>query len=131
VAGFLQGFIVTGAYFVPEGGVEQESMFPVLGGTLLLGQDLPLDDDPDSTAGCGFFERAVCAMEVPEPPDDVCDLVRRAFALVPDTPMNHASLGGFYLGVLYSGPYWSGSDANPAAWLAAACRLAGDLPHRP
>ncbi|MDQ3885724.1 MAG: hypothetical protein M3308_01585 [Actinomycetota bacterium] len=49
---------MTGANFVPERSVEQESMFPVLGGTLLLGQDLPLDDAPDSTAGCGFFKRA-------------------------------------------------------------------------
>ncbi len=70
-------------------------------------------------------------MDVPEPSDEICDLVRRAFAQVPDTPTNHASLGGFYLGVLYAGPYLSGFDAEPAALLAAACRLVDSLLRRP
>ncbi|MGH4020632.1 MAG: hypothetical protein ACRDT0_15650 [Pseudonocardiaceae bacterium] len=132
VAGFVLGFMVTGTYFVPDGSVEQESMFPVLGGALLLGQDLPLDADPDSTAGHGFVERATRAgreLDVPEPPDEICDLVRRAFALAPDVPMCYASLGGFCLGVLYTNPYLSGSDAGPAMLLAAACQLACDLPY--
>ena len=46
-AGLLQGFMVTGAYFVPEPSVEQESMFPVLGGALLLGPGS--DADPAGT----------------------------------------------------------------------------------
>jgi len=110
---------------VPESSVEEEPMFRVLGGALLLGQDLPLDADPDSTAGCGFVERASRAMDVPEPPDEDCDLVRQAFALVPDRPMSHASLGGFCLGALYAGSYLSGSDADSAGTGTVRARADG------
>ncbi|MGH3906111.1 MAG: hypothetical protein ACRDTE_18300 [Pseudonocardiaceae bacterium] len=41
--------------------------------------------------------------------------------------MTCASLGGFCLGVLYSTPYLTGSDAGPAALLNAAYELARDL----
>ncbi len=130
VAGFVQGFMVTGAYFVADDSVEQESMFPVLGGALLLGQDLPIDADPvDVTAGLGFFERAAQALSDADtdPADAIYELVEQAFALVPDVPMTCASLGGFCLGVLYSTPYLTGSDAGPVAMLTAAWELACDL----
>ncbi|MGH3799259.1 MAG: hypothetical protein ACRDTD_03830 [Pseudonocardiaceae bacterium] len=125
VAGFLQGFMVTCAYFVAAGSVEQESTFPVLGGVLLLGQDLPIDAEPvDVTAGLGFFERAAQALGDTDPADVIYELVERAFALVPDVPMTCASLGGFCLGVLYATPYLTGSDAGPAAMFTAAWELA-------
>lgn len=131
VAGFVHGFLVTGAYFVADDSVEQESMFPVLGGALLVGQDLPIDPDPDSPAGRGFFERAASAVGEPGPAGAPTDVVRQAFTLAHDVPMNHASLAGFCLGVLYASPYLTGSDAGPAALLTAACQLARDLPPRP
>jgi hypothetical protein len=53
-------------------------------------------------------------------------LVSWAFTTAPDAPMTCASLGGFCLGVLYAAPYLTGSDAGPAALLAAACELARD-----
>jgi hypothetical protein len=128
VAGFLHGFVVTGAYFVADDTVEQESMGPVLGGALLLGQDLPIDADPaDITAGRSFFERAAQAVGEPDETGIVRDLVWSAFTMASDVPMTCASLGGFCLGVLYATPYLTGSDAGPAALLAAACELAQDL----
>lgn len=128
VAGFVQGFLVTCAYFVADGSVEQESMFPVLGGALLLGQALPIEADPiDVTAGLGFFERAAQALDDTDPADVIYELVERAFALAPDVPMTCASLGGFCLGVLYSTPYLTGSGAGPAAMLTAAWEFAHNL----
>jgi hypothetical protein len=128
VAGFVQGFLVTASYFVADDSVEQESMFPVLGGALLLGQELPIDADPvDVTAGLGFFERAAQALGDTDPADAIYELVERAFTLAPDLPMTCASLGGFCLGVLYAAPYLTGSDAGPAAMLTAAWELAHDL----
>jgi hypothetical protein len=129
VAGFVQGFLVTGAYFVPDDSVEQQSMFPVLGGALLLGQDLPIDTSPAHiVAGRGFFERAALAMDGSGHPSVAYELVQRAFALAPDVPMSRASLGGFCLGVLYASPYLSGSDADPTVLISAACQHARDLP---
>ena len=128
VAGFVQGFLVTCAYFVADDSVEQESVFPVLGGALLLGQDLPIEADPvDVTAGLGFFERAAQALGDTDPADVVYELVERAFTLAPDVPMTCASLGGFCLGVLYTTPYLTGSDAGPVAMLTAAWEFARDL----
>jgi hypothetical protein len=113
---------------VADDSVEQESMFPVLGGALLLGQDLPIDADPvDVTAGLGFFERATQALDDTDPADVIYELVERAFTLAPDVPMTCASLGGFCLGVLYATPYLTGSDAGPAAMLTAAWKLAYGL----
>jgi hypothetical protein len=124
----VNGFLVTGAYFVADDSVEQESMGPVLGGALLLGQDLPIDADPvDVTAGLGFFERAAQAVGDNDPTDVIYELVQRSFAMTPDVPMTCASLGGFCLGVLCTIPYITGSDAGPAALLTAACELARDL----
>ncbi|MGH3929821.1 MAG: hypothetical protein ACRDTF_07575 [Pseudonocardiaceae bacterium] len=128
VAGFVQGFVITGAYFVADGSVEQESMGPVLGGALLLGQDLPIDADPvDVTAGLSFFERAAEALGEPDETGIVRDLVWSAFTMIPDVPMTCASLGGFCLGVLYATPYLTGSDAGSAVLIAAAYELACDL----
>ncbi|MGB6161730.1 MAG: hypothetical protein WCF33_09980 [Pseudonocardiaceae bacterium] len=128
VAGFVQGFLVTCAYFVADDSVEQESLFPVLGGALLLGQDLPIKADPvDVTAGLGFFERAAKALGDTDPADVIYELVEQAFTLAPDVPMTCASLGGFCLGVLYATPYLTGSDAGPVAMLTAASELARDL----
>jgi hypothetical protein len=128
VAGFVQGFLATCAYFVADDSVEQESMFPALGGALLLGQDLPIDADPiDVTVGLGFFERAAQVLDDIDPADVIYELVERAFALAPDVPMTCASLGGFCLGVLYATPYLTGSDAGPAAMITAAWELAHDL----
>jgi len=128
VAGFVQGFLVTCAYFVADDSVEQESVFPVLGGALLLGQDLPIEADPvDVRAGLGFFERAAQALGDTDPADVIYELVERAFTLAPDVPMTCASLGGFCLGVLYTTPYLTGSDAGPVAMLTAAWEFARDL----
>lgn len=127
VAGFVHGFLTVGAYFVPDDSVEQQSMFPVLGGALLLGQDLRIDADPaEVTAGLSFFERAAPALGDPDPTGTVRDLVWRAFAMAPDVPMTCASLGGFCLGVLYTIPYLY-VDAGPAALITAACELAHEL----
>ncbi|MGH3912806.1 MAG: hypothetical protein ACRDTC_05260 [Pseudonocardiaceae bacterium] len=127
VAGFVHGFLTVGAYFVADDSVEQESMFPVLGGALLLGQDLPIDADPaDITVGFSFFERATPALGEPDPTGTVRDLVYRAFALASDVPMTCASLGGFCLGVLYTAPYLH-VDTGPAALLTAAAEFAHDL----
>ena len=68
VAGFLQGFLTTAAYFVPDDSVEQESMFPVFGGALLLGQDLPIDTSPAGLAVEPGFARA--EVRVPLAEDD-------------------------------------------------------------
>lgn len=128
VAGFINGFMITGAYFVADGSVEQQSVGPALGGALLLGQDLPIEDDPaDVTAGFSFFERAAEAVDEPDETGIARDLVWSAFKTTPDVPITCASLGGFCLGVLYTIPYLTGSDAGPAALLAAACELAHDL----
>ncbi|MGH3869575.1 MAG: hypothetical protein ACRDQ4_26430 [Pseudonocardiaceae bacterium] len=128
VVGFVNGFLITGAYFVAEDSAEQKLMGPVLGGALLLGQDLPIDADPaDVTAGLGFFERVTPVVGDNGPTDVIYELVHQAFAMSPDVPMTYSSLGGFCLGVLYTMPYLTGSDAGPAALLTAACELARDL----
>ena len=126
VVGFVHGFLVSGAYFVADDSIEQESMFPVLGGALLLGQDLPIDVG-DVTAGAGFFERAAQLVCDIHPADEIYELVHLAFGLAPDVPMTCASLGGFCIGVLYTAPYLTGSDAGSAQLITAACDLARDL----
>lgn len=84
VAGFIHGFLITGAYFVADDSVEQQSMGAALGGALLLGQDLPIDADPaDVTVGFGFFERAAPALADPDPTGAPSDLVRQAFNMAP------------------------------------------------
>lgn len=129
VAGFLHGFVLTGEYFVPEGSVEQQSMSPVLGGALLLGQELPIEPDAaHSAAGSGFFERTAHAAVLVEPDETGLfrALVRSAFEMTPDVPICYATLGGFCLGVLYTVPYLT-TDAGPAGLLGAACELAREL----
>jgi hypothetical protein len=126
VAGFLHGFMFTGAWFVPEGSLQQESMFPVLGGALLAGQDLPIDTGP-VTAGRRFIEQAAATLLSLALDDAALGLVREAFAAAGDVPMTCASLGGFCLGVLYAAPYLPEHGADPAPLIAAACQLARDL----
>jgi hypothetical protein len=126
VAGFLQGFVTTVAHYVPADSVEQQSVFPALGGALLLGQDLPIDASP-LTAGRGFIERAVVVLADAEPTSVAYKLVRQAFDSVPDVPMSCASLGGFCLGVLYATPYVTGPAANQTALMSAACQHAREL----
>jgi hypothetical protein len=128
VAGFLHGFLVTGVHFVPAGSLEQESMFPVLGGALLLGRDLPIDADlAAATAGRGFVERAAATLADPDLGGAALGLVREAFVMAADVPMTCASLGGFCLGVLYAAPYLPERGPDPAPLIAAACQLARDL----
>lgn len=132
VAGFLQGFMITIAYYVPNDSVEQQSVFPVLGGTLLLGQDLPIDTSPAAiTAGRSFIERAVVVLEDARCTRVAYDLVQHGFDLVPDVPMSCASLGGFCLGVLYASPYLTCAAADQTALMSAACKHARELPQRP
>lgn len=128
VAGFLQGFVITITYYVTQNSVQQQSVFPVLGGALLLGQDLPIDTSPGTIgAGRGFIERAVVVLAGSEPTNVAYERVREAFDLVPDVPMSCAALGGFCLGVLYATPYVSGPAANQAALMSAACQHGREL----
>ena len=126
VAGFLHGFLYTGAAFVPMGSLEQESMFPVLGGVLLAGQDLPIDTGPVS-AGLGFIEQAAATLVGLDLVEAAVGLVREAFAAAGDVPMTCASLGGFCLGVLYAAPYLPEHGIDPAPLIVAACHLALNL----
>jgi hypothetical protein len=126
VAGFLHGFLFTGVAFVPDGSVAQESMFPVLGGVLLAGQDLPIDTG-SASAGCGFIEQAAATLVGLELAEAAVGLVRQAFAAAGDVPMTCASLGGFCLGVLYAAPYLPEHGPDPAPLIVAACHLARDL----
>ncbi len=127
VAGFLHGFMMAGAYLVPDGSVEQGSMFPVLGGVLLLGRYLPVG--PARTSfGRKFMARLAVLLDDWEgDTEQACAVVRDAFVVAGDVPMTTASLGGFCLGVLYAMPYLVATQADPVPLIAAACRLAGDL----
>ncbi len=127
VAGFLHGFMMAGAYLVPDGSVEQGSMFPVLGGVLLVGRYLPVG--PARTSfGRKFMARLAVLLDDWEgDTEQACAVVRDAFVVAGDVPMTTASLGGFCLGVLYAMPYLVATQADPVPLIAAACRLAGDL----
>ncbi|MGH3825714.1 MAG: hypothetical protein ACRDQX_00860 [Pseudonocardiaceae bacterium] len=128
VAGFLQGFMITIMYHVSADSLEQDAVFPALGGMLLLGQDLPIDTGPAALAsGRGFIERAVVVLADSEPTDVAYQCVREAFELAPDVPMSCASLGGFCLGVLYATPYVAGPAENQAALMSAACQHGREL----
>lgn len=128
VAGFLHGFLFTGTSFVPAHSLEQESMFPVLGGVLLLGRELPIDASPAAlTAGRGFFERVAAQLTGGPRAGAAYGLVREAFVLAGDVPMTCASLGGFCLGVLYADPYLPERGADPAVLIAATYELARGL----
>ena len=128
VAGFLQGFMITIMYYASADSLEQQEVFPALGGALLLGQDLSIDTSPAAlTAGLGFIERAVVALADSEPTDIAYQRVQEAFELAPDVPMNCASLGGFCLGVLYATPYVAGPAKNQTALMSAACQHGREL----
>ncbi|MGH3773777.1 MAG: hypothetical protein ACRDRW_20705 [Pseudonocardiaceae bacterium] len=128
VAGFLQGFMITVIYHVSADSLEQDAVFPALGGALLLGQDLPIDTSPAMlAAGRGFIERAAVVLAESEPTDVAYQRVREAFDLAPDVPMSCASLGGFCLGVLYATPYVAGPAENQAALMSAACQHGREL----
>jgi hypothetical protein len=128
-AGFLHGFLTTGTHFVPDGSVQQQAMFPALGGILLLGLaaeaasppvrwareflgrlGVQLDRDPMETA---LSDKELTVMQ---------RLVRTAFAATPDVPMTATSLAGFVLGVLYTMPYLDISGASGPVMLLAAVR---------
>jgi hypothetical protein len=130
VAGFLQGFVITAGYYVTDGSVAHQSLFPVLGGALLFGQDLPIDTSP-VTAGRSFIERAVVVLEDASSTSVAYERVQQAFDLVPDVPMNCASLGGFCLGVLYTTPYLTGPATDQTELMSAACQHAHEMlqPH--
>src|SRR5262249_24783596 len=125
VGGFLHGFLTTAAHRIPDGSVQQQTTFPVLGGTLLLARHLPIPDAP-ATAGRAFIDRL--ADELPQSPASVHDdlalaLVTGAFAIAGDIPVTCSALGGFCLGVIYTNP-WLPDGIDPTALITAACHLA-------
>jgi len=128
VGGFLHGFLITGAHFIPEDTVEQQATFPVLGGTLLLARDLPIGP-PDLTAGHGFIDELTATITDIDPGPGTA-LVHHAFAIAGDIPVTCATLGGFTLGVAYTLPYLpddrddSDGGPDPVTLIAAACQLA-------
>jgi hypothetical protein len=122
VGGFLHGFLITGAHYVSEDSVEQQAMFPVLGGTLLLARDLPIGP-PDLAAGHSFIDQLTGTITDIDPGPGTA-LVHHAFAIAGDIPVTCASLGGFSLGVAYTLPYLPEHGPDPATLIAAACQLA-------
>jgi hypothetical protein len=122
VGGFLHGFLVTGAHYVSEDTVEQQTMFPVLGGTLLLARDLPIGP-PDLTAGRGFIDRLAATVADTDPAPGTA-LVHQAFDIAGDIPVTCATLGAFSLGVAYTVPYLPADGDDPTTLIAAACQLA-------
>jgi hypothetical protein len=125
VGGFLHGFLVTGAHYVPDDTLEQEAMFPVLGGTLLLARDLP-PGPADPTAGHLFVHRLAVTVAGIDPAPGT-RLVHEAFAIAGDIPLTCATLGGFSLGVAYTHPYLPRHGPDPTTLIAAACHLARTL----
>ena len=133
VGGFLHGFLITSAHYVPEDTLELAT-FPVLGGTLLVARDLPIGP-PDLTAGHGFIDQLTGTITDIDPGPGTA-LVHHAFAVAGDIPVTCATLGGFSLGVAYTLPYLpdpgpdldEGPDLDdgpdPASLIAAACQLA-------
>ena len=124
-AGFLHGFLTTIAHLIPADGVQQQTTFPILGGTLLLGRDLPVPDAA-TTAGHAFTDRLAAILadhDAGSPTDAAIDLVRGAFEIAGDVPVTCAALGAFCLGVLYASP-WLPDHTDPTPLLAAACHLA-------
>jgi hypothetical protein len=54
--------------------------------------------------------------------------VRATFERTPDVPINHATLAGYVLGLMYATPYLPNGDATGLARLIAAVRhVAADL----
>ena len=128
LAGFLHGFLVTGAHLLPPGSLQQQALWPVLGGTVLLARTLPINPGP-VTRGRRFIGRLALTLPPEQPAEThtadraAATLVHQAFDIAGDVPLTCASLGGFCLGVLYTTP-WLPENTNPVPLLAAACRLA-------
>jgi hypothetical protein len=115
LAGFLNGFMITGMVFLSENDIARhnDEMFDVLGGIYLLSVGAPMACSPaqHDALRSGFFRRMtgpVLDELVPQPADVeekyalAEDAIRRIFATVPDVPVNAESLAGFILGFLYS-----------------------------
>src|SRR5215470_14839590 len=111
VGGFLHGFLITRAYYVPELSVVKQAMFPVPGGTLLLARELPTGDR-DRTAGYSVICR-LAASVADFDPRLVAYLVPEAFRIAGDIPLTCATLGGFSLGVAYTQPYLPSGGPDP------------------
>jgi hypothetical protein len=135
-AGFLNGFLSVGAYLVPDGSIEQESMQPVLGGIYLLAE--AVEDVPDGGDPAGFFGRLAKTMDAEgdlvalsaTDRSTIKDLVRSMFSTTPDVPLNRNTLSGYVLGLMYGGPYLPTHDGAGLARLMAGVRhLADTLPH--
>jgi hypothetical protein len=131
VGGFLYGFLTVRAHYVPQRSLEQQAMFPVLCGTLLLARELPTGDR-DRTAGYSFICRLVAGideydLQLEYDPRPGAHLVLEAFRVAGDIPLTCATLGGFSLGVAYTHPYLPPGASDPASMVAAACELAHAL----
>ncbi len=68
LAGFLHGFLVTGAHLLPPGSLQQQALFPVLGGTVLLARTLPINPGP-VTPGRRFIGRLALTLPPEQPAD--------------------------------------------------------------
>jgi|SRR5215475_12362486 len=125
VGGFLHGFRSVRERYVPELSLEQQAMFPVPAGTLLLARELPTGDR-DRTAGYSFICRLAASVAGYDP-RRVAYLVPEAFQVAGDIPLTCATLGGFSLGVAYTEPYLPAGGPDPTSLIAAACDLAHAL----
>ena len=133
-AGFLNGFLTVRAHIVADGSVEQESMFPVLGGLYLAALALQ-DTDPADTARDGeFFEGLAGALDGEAAVvASAAELlvwqgrVRAIFATTPDVPISQAALAGFVLGVMYAGQFLPDDDVHAGVLFATVRHMAQDL----
>jgi hypothetical protein len=115
LAGFLNGFMITGIHFLSEDDVDRrnDEMFPVLGGIYLLSVGAPLSCSPAERDALrtGFYRRVTAPMldhllpqtaDVEERYSLAEEAIGQVFATVTDVPINGESLAGFILGFLYS-----------------------------
>jgi len=136
-AGFLHGFMTVAAYFVPDDSVYQQSMFPVLGGTYLAAIDAPPEATPNLAGARRFLADLAAAMDAD--PDAVIlstaqraileERIRGGFATTPDVPIDHATLAGFIVGLMYATNFLPSDDATgPIMLIATVRQIADDLP---
>jgi hypothetical protein len=130
-AGFLNGFTTAGAYFVPDGSVHQQAMFPALGGILLMALAAETGNgNPPTDWARGFFTRLAAQLDANPMEASLSDkelevmqgLVEASFAATPDVPVTLASLAAFVLGVFYTMPYLGRTDAGGPLMLVATVR---------